>query len=428
MKELADILADFVEKADYEDLSKEVIEEAKRRIIDSLGVATYALESPPALVNKKLVQYYPGKSKLIGGGTASPDFASFYNGLLIRYLDFNDTYLSKEPLHPSDMIASLLSVGSMFDVSGKDLILSIAVGYEVGVRLCDSTSLRKKGYDHVNFLEVAIACALSKMLHLNREQIVNAISISLVPHIALRETRSGDLSMWKAGAAANSNRNATFAVLAALNGFTGPPKPFSGTMGFINQIAKDFDIKLFEKMDLIDSILKTYVKEFPVEYHAEAAIEAALKIKSNNIKKVTIETYEAAKTILADKEKWRPKNRETADHSLPYVVATTLLKNDFWLHSYDYVNSPEVIDLMDRSVVVEIHEYTSLYPSQLPTKIIVELADGKKIEEEVMVPLGHVNRKMNNQQIEEKYIKLGGNKAILDFVWNLENKKVNDIV
>jgi len=82
---------------------------------------------------------------MLGGGKASPDFASFYNTLLIRYLDFNDTYLGKEPLHPSDLIGGLLAVGSIFDVSGEDLLKSIVVGYEIGIRLCDSTSLRKKG-------------------------------------------------------------------------------------------------------------------------------------------------------------------------------------------------------------------------------------------------------------------------------------------
>jgi len=82
---------------------------------------------------------------VIGGDKASPDLASFYNTLLIRYMDFNDTYLSKEPLHPSDMLGALISLGSLLRRKGRDLILAAAVGYEAGVRLCDSTSLRIKG-------------------------------------------------------------------------------------------------------------------------------------------------------------------------------------------------------------------------------------------------------------------------------------------
>jgi 2-methylcitrate dehydratase len=428
MIELAEKIAEYVVDVDYKDLSQTVIDEAKRRVIDTLGVAKASLQSPPALVNKKMVNYYPGDSYLIGGGRASPDFSSFYNGLLIRYLDFNDTYLSKEPLHPSDMIGALLSVGTLFNKTGKDLILSVAVGYEVGVRLCNSSSLRKKGYDHVNFLEVATASALSKMLSLSREQVVNAISITLVPHIAMRETRSGELSMWKAGAAANADRNATFATLSALNGFTGPSKPFSGKMGFINQIANDMDLTEFEKMDKPSGILKTYIKEFPVEYHAEAAIEAALKINVKNIKKVVIETYEAAKTILADPEKWNPKNRETADHSLPYVVAVSLLYHDFWLDSYQHINNPSVLNLMKNITVTENRQYNEVYAEQLPTKIIVKLDNGEVIEEEVKIPKGHSNMPMNNEEVENKYVKLGGSKNELNAVWTLEERMVRDIV
>ena len=106
----------------------------------------------------------------------------------------------------------------IFNKTGKDLITAAAVGYEIGTRLCDSTSLRAKGYDHVNFTEIAMAAALSKLLDFNENQIINAISIALVPHVALRQPRVGDLTMWKAGAAANSARNSVFGALATLYG------------------------------------------------------------------------------------------------------------------------------------------------------------------------------------------------------------------
>jgi 2-methylcitrate dehydratase len=160
---------------------------------------------------------------------------------------------------------------------------------------------------------------------------VNAISLSLIPHVALRETRSGSLSMWKAGAAAEAVRNALFSAVLAKSGFTGPSRPFSGKMGFKNVVAPDLNEEALKKMG-VSKILETYIKKYPVEYHAQAAVEAALQLEyTGNIKRIVVETYEAGKTILADEGKWDPKNKETADHSLPYIVSVSLLTKRMWL-------------------------------------------------------------------------------------------------
>ncbi len=138
-------LADFISNTKYNDLAADVKHEVKRRFIDSLGVAYSSMDSQPALKFKKLSGLYPGNAKMIGLNTASPDYSAFYNSLIIRYMDFNDTYLSLEPLHPSDIFGPLISLGSMFHKTGKDLITAAAVGYEIGARFCDSATLRKRG-------------------------------------------------------------------------------------------------------------------------------------------------------------------------------------------------------------------------------------------------------------------------------------------
>ena len=148
-------IAGFISKTSYNDISGDVKHEVKRRFIDALGVAYSSMDSPPASKIKKLIGLYPGNAKIIGMGASSPDYSAFLNSLFIRYMDFNDTYLSREPLHPSDMFGPLISLASIFNKTGKDLITATAVGYEIGTRLCDSTSLRAKGYDHVNFTEIA---------------------------------------------------------------------------------------------------------------------------------------------------------------------------------------------------------------------------------------------------------------------------------
>ncbi|QIW24728.1 MmgE/PrpD family protein [Sulfolobus sp. S-194] len=424
--ELSDKIAEYVVSAD--DFSDEMLHEAKRRLLDSIAVALASINSPPAKILRETSNLFAGNSPLLSGGEATVDFASFYNTLLIRYLDFNDTYLSKEPLHPSDMIGGLLSVASVFDISGEELLKSIIVGYEIGVRLCDSTSLRKKGYDHVNFLQIASTSALSRLLNLDKEKTKNAISLTIVPHIALRESRSGKLSMWKAGATAEAVRNSVFATLLAKNGFTAPDKPFSGVFGFFNIIARDFDLSTFENIKS-GSILKTFIKKYPVEYHAEATVEAALKLKyEGEIKKVIVETYEAGKTILADSEdKWNPKNKETADHSLPFITAVTLLTKRFWLDSYNLIEDPKVVSLMKKIEVVERDDYTSVYPKELPTRVIV-ITDKGTYESEVRVPRGHSANPMSDEEIEEKAKLLGLSENQIKLVWEIENMKVRDFV
>ncbi len=425
--EISDIISKYVVQTNYEMLNDRVKEEAKRRVLDALANAKYSYTEIGEIL-RKASGYFEGSAYTLDGIRASVDFASFYNTFLIRYLDFNDTYLSKEPLHPSDMIGGLLALGKMFDKSGKDLITSIVVGYEVGTRLCDFSSLRKMGFDHVLFLAIATAAAAAKLLGLDIVKTKNAISLATVPNVALRETRSGALSMWKAGAAANASRNAVFAALLAMNGVTGPEKPFSGKMGLNSIVLKDVDEKSFDNMG-ISGILKTHIKQYPAEYHAQAAIEAALQIDyEGEIEKVEIETYEAAKSILADDEsKWAPKNRETADHSLPYMVAVALVKKRFWLDSYSYMNDPEVISVMKRIKVYEDSGMSKIYPEKLPVRITV-IANGSKKSAYLELPKGHAKKPLTNDELIDKATRLGLKSNTVEKIMELEQGGVKEIV
>ncbi len=424
-------ISSFVENTEYSDLSEDVIHEVKRRIIDSIGVALASRNSPPARAARKFIRFYPGNTPLIGGGSSTPDIASFYNTLLIRYLDFNDTYLSLEPLHPSDMIGALLSVGSIAGSSCMDMILAAAVGYEVGARLCDAASLRSKGFDHVNYLEIATAAALSKLLHFGEKETVNAVSMTIVPNVALRESRVGGLSMWKGGAAANSSRNAAFSAIATKSGFTAPSRPISGTLAFRNIVCKDLDLKKFGRPGKPRAIMRTYVKKYPVEYHAQSAVDMSLmlsrKLDGSRINAVTVETYEAGKSILADEEKWHPRNRETADHSLPFVVAASLSSGDFWLNTYSLVGDRGIERMMKLVDVVEREDYTRRYAGTLPTRIVVRTSAGE-FSEEMEVPKGHWKNPLTDRELESKFTRLTGERKLLGKLWNAEKLKVSQIV
>src|SRR5947207_3162338 len=150
---LANRLAEYACHLRFEDLPKEAVHETKRRFIDSIATAVGAMDSEAYAIARRCaerVQSRPGAA-LFGGGASSIEWATFVNGLLIRYLDFNDTYLSLEPAHPSDNFAPVLAVGESVGAGGKDIITAAVLAYEIQCRLCDACSLRKQGVDHVTY-------------------------------------------------------------------------------------------------------------------------------------------------------------------------------------------------------------------------------------------------------------------------------------
>ncbi|WP_218185049.1 MmgE/PrpD family protein [Sulfuracidifex tepidarius] len=391
-------------------------DELKMRLLDALAVA-YAARRERIPFSLTLIQ---GDVPSLMGMT-SVDSAAFVNTFLIRYLDFNDTFLGLEPLHPSDMIGGLLALGYVQDSSGEDLLHAMGLGYDVGVSLCKTTSLRKKGFDHVNFLGIGAAVASGYLLSLSEEQLRNAVSLTVVPHVALRETRSGKLTSWKAGAAAEAVRNAVFSSLLAKSGMEGPPLPFQGKYGFTSLVARDMDLSRFKPNV---EVRNTAIKEFPVEYHAQAAVEASLKAEwSGKIESVLVETYEAAVSILADEDKWNPENRETADHSLPFTVSYSLLRRDFWLDSYSHIHDRDVRDLMKLVQVREVKEFSQEYPEKLPVRLTVNSSSV-----EVDVPKGYPTNPMTMEEVEAKARRLGLPEKVISLVRELEEVKVKDLV
>src|SRR5256714_1081513 len=241
---LAERIANYAETLSYDMLTKAAIHEVKRRVIDSFATAVGAMPSEAyafALRCAQRVSSTPAAT-LLGGGTSSIEWATFVNGLLIRYLDFNDTYLSKEPAHPSDNLAPVLAVGEIAGATGRDLLTAAVLAYEIQCRLCDAPSLRKHGFDHVTYGALSSAVAASKLLGLDATQVTHAIGLAGVCNVALRQTRSGELSMWKGCAFANAARNGVFAALLGAEGMTGPAPIFEGGLGLMKLVAGPFQL------------------------------------------------------------------------------------------------------------------------------------------------------------------------------------------
>lgn len=438
---LAERFATYATKLRYEDLPAPVIHEVKRRLIDSFATAVGAMPSEAYHVAKTCALRVSGNpsATVLGGGTSSPEWATFVNGLLIRYLDFNDTYLSKEPAHPSDNLAAVLSVGEATQSHGKALITAATLAYEIQCRLCDACSLRKQGVDHVTYGALSSCIAASKLMELPYKQLVHAIGIAGVCNVALRQTRSGELSEWKGCAFANAARNGVFAATLAGAGLSGPSPIFEGDLGFMNLVTRDkFEVAPMgaengAPQDFM--ITKTYIKYWPAEYHSQSAIDAVLKIRkaAKGVKPTAIhvDTFEASYNIIGKyPEAWAPKTRETADHSLPYCTAVALLDGDVTLKQFDpeRFTAPDVLALLKNTTVSLDDSVTPRYPRGIPNRITVTLADGKKLVEEVEFPRGHAGNPMTDAEVEAKFRnmvepKYGKAKAdtILARCWDLEN-------
>jgi 2-methylcitrate dehydratase len=439
---LAERLAKYSTSLSYDRLTTEAIHETKRRFIDSFATAVGAMPSDAYAIAKKCAGRVSGNpsASILGGGSSSPEWACFVNGLLIRYLDFNDTYLSKEPAHPSDNLAAVLAVGEATKSNGKDLITSAVLAYEIQCRFCDAASLRKHGVDHVTYGAISSATAAAKLYKLDLEKTVHAIGIAGVCNTALRQTRSGELSMWKGCAFANAARNGVFAATLAADGLTGPSPIFEGDLGFFKLVAREtmspaaFGGEQGNNDGYI--INKTYIKFWPAEYHSQSAIDAALQLRKqlNNdvsqIESIDIETFEASYNIIGKyKEAWSPKTRETADHSLPYCTAAALYDGDVYMESFDEKRFTDPA-LVAFTAKIKIHHDTNLdvrYPKGIPNRITLTMKNGQKLVREVEFPRGHAGNPMTDSEVEAKFRravepKYGAAKAtaILQKCWELE--------
>jgi len=449
---LADRLSRYGQSLCYNDLPSAVVHEVKRRILDSLGCALGALTARPCRIARQLAQTVkvPHGATLWGTGHRTlPDLAAFANGALARYLDFNDTYLAKEPAHPSDNIAPILAVGEASRASGKRVIQAIALAYEVQCRFCDAAALRPRGWDHVTYGPFSSALAAAKVMRLSDAQTLQAINLAGVANIALRQTRVGDLSMWKACAFSNAARNGLFAAMLAQRGMTGPSPIFEGEKGFMKLVSGSFELPLFgsEKGPsgaIPFKILDTYIKHYPVEYHAQTAVEVALALREDLLKiegidalagitDVEIGSYDVAIEIIGrDPEKWRPHTRETADHSFPYCVAVALLDGKVTLRSFDVkrLTDPALHELMQKVRVVPQPEFVGRYPQAMPTRITVRTRAGKDYVKQIDYPLGHPKNRMSDHDVESKFRRLAAGKLdrarmkkVIDVVWKLDQLK-----
>jgi len=370
-------------------LSNEAIDQLKIRIIDGFGCAIAAQDGKPIQAIREHIDDFGGNelTTLINGTKTSPDRAAFYNSALVRYLDYNDSYLAKgETCHPSDNLGAILAAVEYANGSGKDFLTALAVAYQVQCRLSDVAPVRHKGFDHTVQGQYAASAGAAKALQLDSKHIAHAIAISGTAHNALRVTRTGELSHWKGLAYAETSFTAIHSAFLAKRGITGPPAVFEGNKGFMWSIAGEFDIDWMQEG--LERVTKTIVKKFNAEIHSQSTLEGVLELKQEHdidpqaIEKIEIDTFDVAYHIIGGGEegnKFNVKLKEEADHSLPYMVAVALLDDQVLPQQYDEdrIQREDVQTLLRKVEVREKKEHSDRFPHWMPCDVTIHTSGQK---------------------------------------------------
>jgi 2-methylcitrate dehydratase len=406
-------IAEYACAVRFEDLDKDTVHAATQRLVDALGCALGAVDCEPAAIGRRLAAgqapgNYPG-AVLCHGGQVPVEAASFINTAMIRNLDFNDRYPGG---HPSDCLGALLALAGATPVGGARFLAAMTVVYEIFARLSDGARLSRRGWDQGYAVAIATAAGMCNLLALSREATAHAIGITATSSLPLRVTRSGELTPWKNAATAYAVRNGVFAALLAAEGMIGPGNAFEGRNGLWENVTGPFELVPFPGQGGTPLTPKVQLKYWPVETNGQPVIWAALDLRSKvdprDLKEIEVFTSKFTWfEIGSEPEKWDPRTRETADHSLPYMFARTLVDGPLKVTSFAdaAVFDPGLRPLMAMIKVTVDDKIEALLPD-MALRVVATANDGARHTVEVGNPLGHPNNPMRDEHINEKFVAL----------------------
>src|SRR5947199_2728602 len=439
-------LAAFVVRMKYEDLSEEARQQLKIRILDAMGCAFGALDGPPIKMLQAQLEDFGGKPlvTLIGGGKTAPDRAALYNSALIRYLDYNDSYIAKnETCHPSDNLGAVLAASEYALRNGREFLTALALAYQVQCRLSDVGPVRGKGFEHTTPGACAGAAGVARALGLDQHGIANAIAISGTAYNALRVTRTGSLSNWKGLAYPNTAFGATHAAFLAMRGVTGPLEVFEGNKGLMDAITGRFELDWSQEN--LEAVRRTSVKKYNAEFHSQSALEGILElrakhhVRSEEIESIKIDIFDVAYHIIGGGEegdKQRVRTKEEADHSLPYMVAVALLDGDVSPAQYvpERIVREDVQTLLQKVTIQPNETFSKRFPAEMPCRIQITLKDGRTFAIEKQDYEGFYTRPMSWEKAVAKFERLAApytdaaqRASLVETVADLETKEVEQL-
>ena len=411
-------IADYV--TTFKITSKEALATARHCLIDTLGCGFEALTYPAC--TKLMGPIVPGTVVPNGAKVPGTPFqldpvqAAFNIGAMIRWLDFNDTWLAAEWGHPSDNLGGILATADWLSrtavaagkapLTVKDVLIGMIKAHEIQGVIALENSFNRVGLDHVVLVKVASTAVVADMLGLSRDEVINAVSLAWVDGQSLRTYRhapnTGSRKSWAAG---DATSRAVRLALIARTGEMGYPSVLSAkTWGFYDVLfnGKPFEFQRPYGSYVMENVL--FKISFPAEFHAQTAVECAMQLHPRvkerlaDIAKITIRTHESAIRII---DKQGPlANPADRDHCIQYMVAVPLIHGRLTAADYEdaVASDPRIDELRAKMVCVEDKAFSKDYHDpdkrSIANGIAIELTDGTKLKEVVVeYPIGHRRRR-----------------------------------
>ena len=427
-------LAQFITSTVYHKLPERVVEKAKLCFLDFLANTLRGSQTPSAQSVRAVIGN-DDESTIIGGQRATALDASLANGVSAHSLDLDDGHRLAH-LHPGAcVIPAALALCEAYDKSGKDLINSIVVGYQIAIKLgmLINPEHRQCGFHSTGTCgTLGAASAACKIMDLDDEAVLNALGLAGTQAAGLLESNHSG-SMAKHLNSGKAAQNGVLSALLAKDGFTGAHTIIEGNEGFISTMA-DPDLANNQYPNIYPSseeyeILRVYFKNYPVCRHLHSSLDAVLNLmtennlKSNKISGVTIETYK----IAAEHHDYHPKTEEAIKQSLPVSTAIAIVRGGLKLEDLHVDQS--IAEITGKISIKCEKELNKLYPIKRPSKVTIKTKN-QSYTKRINLPRGEPEKPYNKNDLISKFSDLNPHVelSVLDYLNHLDSLQIRDLM
>jgi 2-methylcitrate dehydratase len=426
---------------EYKHLSQDAVYQAKRFLLDALGCALGGYQQHDVKIARAVLDEIAGRgpATVIGTGKRmDPVSASLANALMIRCMDYNDIYWKQDPSHPSDIFPAALACCERAQSGGKELIVGLVLGHEFEMRFCEAAfpGIRERGWHHATLTAFVSPIVAGHALRLSWQQIQRAVGISASGHATLGAVTAGKLTMMKNTVDPMATQSGVLAALMAEKGYTGPEHVVDGKEGLTHCFGPEWKLSLLtDGLGESWRITQCGMKAFPTEALTHTPISAVLDlVKQNDLKphqvqKVQIRSLARAADILSDPSKYDPRSKETADHSLPYVIAAAIADRRVTPAQFTMrkIMDPVIRAQLKKVEVVADPEIEKVFPALQRVIVNIVTTDGRTLTKQLDYPKGDPRNPLSDAEIEEKFgalaegvLSTGAQKKLKNAIWNLE--------
>jgi 2-methylcitrate dehydratase len=427
----------------FEDLSEDAVYQAKRFLLDSVGCALGGYQQHDVVIALEVLDEVagPGKATVIGTGRSMDAVsASLANALMIRCMDYNDIYWKQDPSHPSDIFPAAMACCERAGGDGRELIVGLVLGHEFEMRLCEAAfpGIRERGWHHATLTAFVSPIVAARMLHLDCSKMQHAIGISASARATLGAVTAGKLTMMKNTVDPLATQSGVFAALLAEKGYTGPEHVIDGKEGLVHCFGPEWKLNILtDGLGESWRITQCGMKAFPTEALTHTPISATLAlVKDNDLKpddvaKVHIRTTARGADILSDASKYDPHTKETADHSLPYVIAAAIAERQVTPLQFtmEKIMDPTIRAQLNKIVVVADAEIEKVFPALQRVVVMIQTTDGREFSKQLDYPKGDPRNPLTDKEVEEKFEALAepvmtptARRRAMDAIWSLDKQ------